>query len=187
MEEGEDVGETGGEQLAAFKAWRPRVWARPACDRSWDRAACGQTEGGRQVRDPWRQEGWRLPASSREITEEDGDDREKAGGVKLWELPRAVQKHTQRRWGGRLTLLSESWKEKRVLEKQRNVETHIPTRQIESQQEFAVWSRTLKQGLCVNLEEWDGEEMGGRFRREGDMCIYMADSCWGLPESSKIL
>ena len=48
---------------------------------------------------------------------------------------------------------------------------------IDSQWEFAIWLRKLKQGLCVNLEGWDGEEMGGRFRREGDMCIYMADSC----------
>ena len=28
------------------------------------------------------------------------------------------------------------------------------------------------QGLCVNLEGWDGEGMGGRFRREG-ICVYL--------------
>ena len=38
---------------------------------------------------------------------------------------------------------------------------------IDSQQEFAVWLRKLKQGLCINQEGWGGEEMGGRFRREG--------------------
>ena len=27
--------------------------------------------------------------------------------------------------------------------------------------------RKVKQGLCINLEGWDGEEMGGRFKREG--------------------
>ena len=32
--------------------------------------------------------------------------------------------------------------------------------------EFPVWLRKLKQGLCINLEGWDGE-MGGRFKREG--------------------
>ena len=27
---------------------------------------------------------------------------------------------------------------------------------IENQQEFTVWLRKLKQGLCINLEGWDG-------------------------------
>ena len=47
-----------------------------------------------------------------------------------------------------------------------NMETYITIRKIDSQQEFAVWLRKLKQGLCINLEGWDGE-MGGRFKREG--------------------
>ena len=34
-----------------------------------------------------------------------------------------------------------------------------------------------KQGLCINLEGWDGEEMGGRFKSRGDVCTPMADSC----------
>ena len=33
--------------------------------------------------------------------------------------------------------------------------------------EFAVWLRKLKQALYINLEVWDGREMGGRFKREG--------------------
>ena len=32
--------------------------------------------------------------------------------------------------------------------------------------EFAVWLGKLKQGLCINLEGWDGEG-DGRFKREG--------------------
>ena len=28
-------------------------------------------------------------------------------------------------------------------------------------------------------ERW-GWEIGGRFKREGDICIPMADSCWGF-------
>ena len=32
--------------------------------------------------------------------------------------------------------------------------------------------RNLKQGLCVNLEGWDGREMGGRFKREG-IYVYL--------------
>ena len=40
-------------------------------------------------------------------------------------------------------------------------------RETDSQQESAVWLRKLKQGLCINLEGWDGGEMGGRLKREG--------------------
>ena len=48
-----------------------------------------------------------------------------------------------------------------------NMETYIPMCEIESQREFAVWLRKLKQGLCINLEGWDGREMGGSFKSEG--------------------
>ena len=58
---------------------------------------------------------------------------------------------------------------------------HISICKIDSQWEFAVGLRKLKQGLCINLEGWDGREMGGRFKREvqkgGDIRIPMADSC----------
>ena len=36
-----------------------------------------------------------------------------------------------------------------------------------AKREFAVWLRKLRQGFCINLEGWDGEGMGGRFKREG--------------------
>ena len=36
----------------------------------------------------------------------------------------------------------------------------------DSQCEFAVWLRKLKQGLFINLEGWDGKEMGRSFSRE---------------------
>ena len=52
------------------------------------------------------------------------------------------------------------------------VETYITMCKIDSQQEFAVWLRKLKQGLCVNLEGWVGREMGGRFKREG-IYVYL--------------
>ena len=48
---------------------------------------------------------------------------------------------------------------------------------IDSQQEFAVWLRKLKQVLCINLEGWDGEGDGQEVQKEGDICISMADSC----------
>ena len=38
-----------------------------------------------------------------------------------------------------------------------NMETYITICKIDSQQEFAVWLRKLKQALCINLEGWDGE------------------------------
>ena len=38
-----------------------------------------------------------------------------------------------------------------------NMQTYITIREIDSQWEFAIWLRKLKQGLCINLEGWDGE------------------------------
>ena len=58
-----------------------------------------------------------------------------------------------------------------------NMETSITICRIESQWEFAVWLRELKQRLCINLEGWDGEKCGGEFQKGGDICIPMADSC----------
>ena len=68
------------------------------------------------------------------------------------------------------------------------METYITICKIDSQWEFAVWLRKLKQGLCIHLEEvWDGEGDGGKVQKGGHICIPMADSCRGLTENSKIL
>ena len=40
------------------------------------------------------------------------------------------------------------------------VEAHTTICTIESQREFAVCLRELKQGLCINLDRWDGEGDG---------------------------
>ena len=48
-------------------------------------------------------------------------------------------------------------------------------------------AQETQQGLCINLEGWDGEGDGKEFQKGGDVCIPMADSCWGLTENSKIL
>ena len=48
---------------------------------------------------------------------------------------------------------------------------------IDSQWEFAVWLRKLKQGLCINLEGWDGEGDGREVQKGGDICIPLADLC----------
>ena len=52
-----------------------------------------------------------------------------------------------------------------------NMEAYITICKIDSQREFAVWLREFKQGLCINLEEWDGEGDGR------GICIPMVDSC----------
>ena len=59
----------------------------------------------------------------------------------------------------------------------RNVETYITICEIDGQREFAVWLSKLKQGLCINLEGWDGEGDGREFQKGGDISISMADSC----------
>ena len=43
-----------------------------------------------------------------------------------------------------------------------NMETYI-----DSQQEFAVWFRKLKQRLCINLDGWNGEGDGREFQKRG--------------------
>ena len=56
------------------------------------------------------------------------------------------------------------------------METSIIICKIDIQLEFAVWLRKLKQGLCINLEGWDGEGDGREFQKGGDIRIPMADS-----------
>ena len=55
-----------------------------------------------------------------------------------------------------------------------NMETYITVCKIDSQWVFAIRLRKLKQGLCINLEGWDGIgwEMGGSFKREG-IYVYL--------------
>ena len=57
-----------------------------------------------------------------------------------------------------------------------NMETYTTISKIDSQREFAVWLRKLKQGLCINLEGWGGEGDGREFQKGGYICISMADS-----------
>ena len=58
-----------------------------------------------------------------------------------------------------------------------NMETYITICKIDSQWEFAVWLRKLKQGLCINLERWDGEGDGRELPKGRDIGIPVADSC----------
>ena len=56
-----------------------------------------------------------------------------------------------------------------------NMETYITTCKIDSQREFTAWLRKIKQGLCTNLEVWDGEQGGRELQKGGDICVPMAD------------
>ena len=58
-----------------------------------------------------------------------------------------------------------------------NMEAYTTTCEIDSLQEFAVWLKILKHGLCINLEAWDGEGDGREIQKGEDICIPMADSC----------
>ena len=57
-----------------------------------------------------------------------------------------------------------------------NMETYITICEIDSQWEFAVWLRKLKQRLCINIKGWDGERDGGEGLKGADICIPMVDS-----------
>ena len=52
-----------------------------------------------------------------------------------------------------------------------NMEIYITICKIDSQREFAVWLRKLKQGLCINLEGCDGEVDGREVQKGGDIRI----------------
>ena len=57
------------------------------------------------------------------------------------------------------------------------METYITKCKIDSQWEFAVWLRKLKQGLCIYLEGCNGEGDGREVQKGEDIYIPMADSC----------
>ena len=58
-----------------------------------------------------------------------------------------------------------------------NMETYITKYKTDSQWEFAVWFRKLKQGLCIKLGVWDAEGDGREVQKGRDICIPMTDSC----------
>ena len=58
-----------------------------------------------------------------------------------------------------------------------NMETYITIRKIDSQWEFALCLRELKQGLYINLEGCDGEGDGREVQEGGAICIPVADTC----------
>ena len=53
------------------------------------------------------------------------------------------------------------------------METYNTIWKIDSQQEFAVWLRKLKQQLCINLEGWYGEGDEREVQKGGDIGIIL--------------
>ena len=49
-----------------------------------------------------------------------------------------------------------------------SMETYITICKIDTQQEFAVWLWKHKEGLCINLEGWDGAGDGREVQMGGD-------------------
>ena len=68
-----------------------------------------------------------------------------------------------------------------------NMEIYNTICKVDGQCEFAVWLREHKQGLCDNLEGWDGKGAGREAREGGDTGVSMADSCWCMMENHKTL
>ena len=66
-----------------------------------------------------------------------------------------------------------------------NMEIYNAISEIDSQWEFAVWLRELKQGLCDRLERWNGVGDWRELLEGGDMGVPMADSCWCMTEKSQ--
>ena len=56
-----------------------------------------------------------------------------------------------------------------------NMETYVTISKLDSQWEFVVWLRKLKQDLCINLEGWEKERSGREFQKGGYICIHLAD------------
>ena len=66
-----------------------------------------------------------------------------------------------------------------------NMEVYITICKIDSQREFDVWLRKLKQGLCINLEEWEGNGDERELQKGEDICIPMADICIPMADYAK--
>ena len=58
------------------------------------------------------------------------------------------------------------------------LQTYMTIFKVDSQWEFAVCLRELKQGLCINLEGWDGEGDGREFQKGRDIYIYIYIYLW---------
>ena len=55
-----------------------------------------------------------------------------------------------------------------------NKKNYFAICKIDSQREFAVWLRKLKQGLCISLQGWDGEGDRREVKKCRDICTPMS-------------
>ena len=83
-----------------------------------------------------------------------------------WRNRHREQTYGHRKRGGEGEMYGES-----------NMETYNTICKIDSQWEFAVCLRELKQELCITLQGWDGEGDGKEFQEGGHICMPVADSC----------
>ena len=60
-----------------------------------------------------------------------------------------------------------------------NMETYITICKIDSQWEFAVWLRKLKQGFCINLSVWGWEGDGREVQKGG--APHSSILAWKIP------
>ena len=78
-----------------------------------------------------------------------------------WRNIHREQTYGHGKWGGEDEMYGKS-----------NMETYITVCKVDSQQDFAVWLRKLKQGLCLNLEEQEGERWEGGSKGREYMYTY---------------
>ena len=58
-----------------------------------------------------------------------------------------------------------------------NIEAYTTIFKMESQWDFAVWLRKLKQEFCINLKGWDVVGDGRESQKGRDICIAIVYSC----------
>ena len=68
-----------------------------------------------------------------------------------------------------------------------NMETCIIICKIDSQREFAVWLRKLKQGLSSNLERWECVRGGREIPEQEDIGTPMVNSCGCMTNQTNIV
>ena len=65
-----------------------------------------------------------------------------------------------------------------------DVETYMTISKLDGKWEITVCLRELKQGLCINLEGWDGEGDGREVQKGGDTCVLMGFPCGSASKDS---
>ena len=66
-----------------------------------------------------------------------------------------------------------------------NMKTYITICKRDSQLGIWYMAQETQTGALYQPRGWDGEGDGREVQKGGDICIPMADSCWGLTETEK--